>query len=146
MPDVMWYARSRAANVRLYDGSASAPSLAFANQTNTGLHKAVGNAGMTLTTAGVDRMHWFSTDVRLSNDQILGWSTSGTDPENNAPDTTLSRAASQIIKVTKTFNFTGPTTTGANTATMTNSPTTGNPSGWLIVQLEGASRYIPLWS
>ena len=46
----------------------------------------------------------------------------------------------------RTINFGGPTTTGAQAATITNSPTIGNPSAWLIVQLEGASRYIPLWS
>jgi hypothetical protein len=40
----------------------------------------------------------------------------------------------------------GPSTTAANTATLTNSPVAGNPSAWLQINANGTNVYIPVWS
>jgi hypothetical protein len=39
----------------------------------------------------------------------------------------------------------GPTTTGASTATMTNSPVAGNPAAWITINFNGTNRQIPVW-
>ena len=144
MPDVMWYARSRATNIKLYDGTAAAPSIAFASEPGTGWYRSATQT-MTATLLGSRLLQMDPGTLTLQASAVLGWTNSGGDP-SAAVDTSLTRSGAGIVKITRTANFTGPTTTGANTGTLTNSPTTGNPSGWLIVQLEGASRYIPLWS
>lgn len=38
------------------------------------------------------------------------------------------------------------TATGSNTATMTNSPTTGDPAVWIVVNINGTDRKIPAWA
>lgn len=61
------------------------------------------------------------------------------------------------INGTATLGQTGNTTnihaingdfgnTGANTATLTNSPVSGNPSGYLKVSINGSNYYIPAWA
>lgn len=39
----------------------------------------------------------------------------------------------------------GKTSTGANTATLTNSPVSGNPTGYLSINFNGTESYIPYW-
>ena len=55
--------------------------------------------------------------------------------------------ASSGIYVTSgaVFGFYGSSSTGANTATLTNSPTAGNPTGWVTVSINGNNRKIPYW-
>lgn len=40
----------------------------------------------------------------------------------------------------------GPTTTGAQAATILNGPTAGNPALWLQINVNGTNRYIPCWA
>jgi hypothetical protein len=35
---------------------------------------------------------------------------------------------------------------GANTATLDNSPSTGDPTKWIAINDDGTTRYIPTWS
>lgn len=52
------------------------------------------------------------------------------------------------VSVNKTIGltFANQTTSGAgNTGTLTNSPVTGNPTAWLRVTINGATKYIPAW-
>ena len=55
--------------------------------------------------------------------------------------------ASSGIYVTSgaVFGLYGSSSTGANTATLTNSPTAGNPTGWVTVGINGSNRKIPYW-
>lgn len=42
--------------------------------------------------------------------------------------------------------FTNQTTSGGvNTGTLTNSPVSGNPTGWLRITVNGATKYLPVW-
>lgn len=43
------------------------------------------------------------------------------------------------------FGFYGSSSTGASTATLTNSPTAGNPTGWITVSINGSNKKIPYW-
>jgi hypothetical protein len=53
---------------------------------------------------------------------------------------TLQRVNTNVLSIWNS------TTTGALTATMTNSPKTGNPAGWIQITVNGsANRYIPYW-
>jgi hypothetical protein len=40
----------------------------------------------------------------------------------------------------------GPSTTGGNTGTLNNSPTSGDPNEWIQVNINGNNRYIPCWA
>ena len=76
-----------------------------------------------------------------------------------APAATLHVSGSSILgyNQTNTHQFTGSlrvtgsvalsavSSTGANTATLTNSPVTGNPTGWVQMNINGTNRWIPYW-
>jgi hypothetical protein len=49
-------------------------------------------------------------------------------------------------RASTTYDHIGNTSTGAATATLTNAPTAGNPTGWMHIYVSGALRYVPFWS
>lgn len=51
-----------------------------------------------------------------------------------------------VGSVNANLNLNTKSTSGANTATMTNGPTAGNPAGWLVIEVNGTERNIPYWA
>lgn len=90
----------------------------------------VWDVGPNLDQTGNRRMQW------RSNAANYGMSlTTGT------PVFTLGVGASTSTFRVNTSTFTG----GAQTGTLLNSPTAGNPAGYWVVQINGVTSYIPFW-
>jgi hypothetical protein len=68
---------------------------------------------------------------------------------NTVPPTLLANAGSGVIEPAAAFvlRLTATLVSGAaaQTATMTNGPTAGNPTKWYPVDDNGTTRFIPLW-
>jgi hypothetical protein len=97
--------------------SATFPDYSFINDTNTGF-RATGADAIALTTGGADYL-----TISSAGQVALGSGTAATNVRINSQ-----------------------TATGVNTATMTNSPTTGNPAVWIVVNINGTDRKIPAWA
>ena len=151
MPDVMWYAsrryfsptsnttvalRSGLTAFQLPDGTAALPSLTFSADPDTGLFRSGGN-NLAFSSNGAVQAGLDSVGLGVISSATLAW-TDGTGSPFTTKDTSLSRSAGGIIGVKSTFNFTGPSTVLPGSAT-------ASPFGYIIVQHEGASRYIPMW-
>ena len=54
-------------------------------------------------------------------------------------------APQAVLHVTGSLRLDVVSTTGANTATLTNAPVSGNPAGWARVNINGVARVIPYW-
>lgn len=74
------------------DGTAGAPSLSFASETNTGLYRQ-GTNTVSFTSAGVDYAFLGAGELRLRNNALLQWGSSGM----ASADVALSRGAADVL-------------------------------------------------
>jgi hypothetical protein len=148
------------------DGSASAPGIASASETNTGIYRSsAGNISFTVSgtrRVGIDTSNLYlitdsmslkfgaTADTVLTRDaantlaqknstnaQVFRWYKTTTGPQYAWVDTT------GILMGTSGFAFTNGA--AAATGTLTNAPAAGNPTKWIPVNDNGTTRYIPAW-
>ena len=134
MPDVLWYARHKGGYVSgpllIASGSVGAPSLALRVRPDIGFYD--GNGELRFAVSGTLSMRLGGTgDLYLANN-------SGQIQFGSSGDAILARGGAGVVTVTSTFNFTGPSTVLPGSAS-------ASPFGYIIVQHEGASRYVPMW-
>lgn len=109
-----------------------------------------------------------SGNVNLSNAGFINFSSDGSFARAGAKDVALKRSVAGMIEINSTVAGTyrdlklrdiyinGATyllrasaaladNSGANTATLTNAPVSGNPTKWAAVDDNGTTRYQPLW-
>lgn len=87
----------RNARLLVADGSASAPSISFANDTDTGVYTP-GSGFVGLATNGVLRHVFTNTEYRAGSAVVFGWS-SNADPALAVADTSLCRGAAAVIGI-----------------------------------------------
>lgn len=102
-------------------GSAASPGFIFSGDSggNSGVYY-LGNSAYAFVSNGVQRMRVRNTGAYVT----IG----------NPSDTTVSALG--------LYNY---TETGVNTATLTNSPRSGNPATWIGIEVNDQLRYIPVW-
>jgi hypothetical protein len=123
-------------------GTAAAPVFRiWAGGTGTGMY-GTGYENLSFTTASTRRGGWSSTGA---------FDLTGTLAVTGATTLTGLLTANGGITVVGgakllTTNTALTDNAGANTATLDNSPITGNPTKWIAINDNGTTRYIPTWS
>lgn len=164
--NVAFQVPSSGVQVQFATGSSSIPSVSLIGDANTGFYS--GGSDVLAVACGGSQVALFASNgvqvasgavgspaVTFINDSNTGWySVSGDSMGASLGGTlrfTLANAA-PFVTLGDNGNTTdisvrinGPVATAANTATLTNSPVNGNPATWIQVNINGTSRYIPVW-
>lgn len=129
----------------LPNGAITAPALAFASETNTGLWKA-GAGDLRFNVAGTDRLRLSGTTVTIPDVGSLAWGSSGI----STPDTVLARDTANTIGQRnatngQTFRIYNTYTDGSNNERLTLNAPTGNTAQILTEAAgTGAARALRL--
>jgi hypothetical protein len=78
--------------VLITDGTAGAPSLAFASNTNTGIYKGTTNV-LSVSLGGSDYVDFIGGTIRMAANQGLCWNATNNNASGTSCDTTLARVA-----------------------------------------------------
>lgn len=105
-------------------------SLQFTNTDN------VTFGGVTTSQIQVDVLHVSTVSASVEY-------SSGSNVFGSVQSNTHKFTGSVVITGSLRLNVTS--TTGANSATLTNSPIVGNPAGWMTINVNGTNRYVPYW-
>lgn len=99
------------------DGSASAPSIAFANDTDVGIYRVGSNQGA-FTANGNDPVGWGQTSLRLASSSVLTWTSGGIAAGG---DINLARTSSGVLGLTGALTVSAPAlTVGSGTGVTVN--------------------------
>jgi hypothetical protein len=98
-------------------GSDNTPEYSFRGDVNTGMRQ-TGADALALITGGTEYL-----TINSSGQVALGTGSAATNVRVNTQ-----------------------TTTGTDTATLTNAPTAGDPVAWIVVNINGTDRKIPVWA
>lgn len=143
--------------VTVSNGTAAAPSIGFASETNNGIYRpGANNFGIAISgavKAQWDLNHFFTND--------LVFDIANADLKLSRVDTNtlqLTNLAASGLRTLKVLNINVGNVAalvtssvamnngaGAGLGTLTNAPAAGNPTKWIPVDDNGTTRYIPAW-